>query len=198
MLQKYTTISRRRNFFNEYGVFHHENPRICGKRDAIRWKIGRFCGPYGPAERRSEGPDSGGTRAKSPAWALLGFCIRPLLGGCWGGMLSGRFLEVVFCLLPAVRRPEVACSRRGGRALRFVNLGGFRLFAVFIAQGGRESGLRIFQTFYCIFLLHKFGSCQKRPDFGMCGYFVGLGRLAGGMAIWLAGLRPTGDGTILQ
>ena len=78
-------------------------------------KSGDFVVRTGPAERRSEGPDSGGTRVKSPAWALLGFCIRPLLGGCWGGMLSGRFLEVVFlsfacrqaaggCVLPAGRR----------------------------------------------------------------------------------------------
>jgi hypothetical protein len=79
-----------------------------------------------------------------------------------------------------------------------VNLGGFRLFAVFIAQGGRESGLRIFQTFYCIFYCISLDHAQKRPDFGTCGSFAGLGRLAGGTAIWLAGLRPTGDGTILQ
>jgi len=43
-----------------------------------------------------------------------------------------------------------------------VNLGGFRLFAVFIAQGGRESGLRIFQTFYCIFYCISLDHAQKK------------------------------------
>ena len=198
MLQKYTTISRRRNFFNEYGVFHHENPRICGKRDAIRWKIGRFCSPYGAcgtAERRPGfGRDEGRiiglgfARVLHPAasWRLLGACCPAA---------SWRLFFVSY--LPSGGR-RLRASRRGSGALRFVNLGGFRLFAVFIAQGGRESGLRIFQTFYCIFYCISLDHVQKRPDFGTCGSFAGLGRLAGGMAIWLAGLRPAGDGTILQ